>query len=149
MNFDGLNDGNLNYVTIIQEKEEKKDLMFTALDFCAKLKYGENLKDYNRFISNLSNNNFFIINIENLLTTSIFLICACECDEIDFEDKKKEFIANTLGLKKQTPTILQFRLFFIENHDKIISHVQKLNEVKKMHYYRRVEPIVNYLKSLV
>lgn len=149
MDLNEINDDNLNYITIIQQKEEKRDLMFTALNFCAKIKYGENKKDYDRFISNLNNENYLISNIDNLLKTSMFLICVCECDDQDFEYRKKIFMNDTVGLKKQTPTLFQFRVFFIENHEKIISHVEKLNEFKKIHYYRRIEPIISYLKTLI
>lgn len=148
MNIESITDDNLNYLTILHQKEAKKDLIFAALEFCAKQKYGENNKEAQNFIENLSNENFLIAHIENLLKTSMFFIWCCECDDKTFEINKELFLGQTLHLKKKMPTIFQFRLFYMENNEKIAGHIEKLNEAKKMRYFRRLEPIINYLKNI-
>lgn len=149
MDLSLLTDENLDYITILQQKENKKDLMYAALEFCAKKKYKNNIKEYNYFINNLSNENYLIAHIDNLLKTAMFLIWCCECDnEAVFEKQKNDFLKQTLALKKNTPTLFEFRVFYIDNNEKISSHVEHINELKKMRYFKRIDPIINYLSTI-
>ena len=147
MGIDSISDDQLSFITIIQQKEYRRDLMFTALDICAKEKYKENNKEYIRYLENLENENFLIANVKNLLATSIFLLEVAEYDDNGFKESKNKFIENTIALRKTTPTLYQFRVFFINNHEKIFSHIEKLNEIRKIRYFRRIESIINYFKA--
>lgn len=148
MNLEAITDDDLDYITILHQKEEKKDLMYAALEFCAQKRYKDDEKNYNNFINNLSNENFLMAHIDNLLKTSMFFIWCCECDDKLFESNKSSFLEQTLEQKNNTPELFRFRVFYVENNEKIVSHIENVNEAKKMRYFRRINPIIEYLTSI-
>lgn len=139
------NEENISDLTVLYETEEKKDLMFAALEFCAQLKYNEDLQGYRNFVKNLSNENFLSAHIDNLLNTVIFLVWCGEYDDKMFQKNKDKFIKDTLALKKEYPIIFQFRLLYLKNHKNISTHFEKLEYSKKNRYLYRMDNILSEL----